>query len=428
MKKIFKTFFNRGVFLTSAIVVATLAFVAPVSCRMTDDSSDGGSSDTSAPVVEDFSVKDPKTFIIFCTEKIILDNIQVVEYQDGANAAAVQGPSDENEEGDSLNAGNLSSLQGVEGSGNSSDVFAQAQTITYSEDGKSAEIEISAEMDNGKTYVFSGTVYDTAGNSLEFSQKVISNSEPARLVFNEVRYVYESSSQKTEYVEFFVIKGGNTAGLEYVSASNGEELKYEFPSINVKAGDYITLHGRTYISTTKKNSETGVKEDVIYNIEGWADEIGDDLSLSKAVDSCDTARDLWIEGDKKICTGTDILIIRNSLSSAVVDVLLVAAKEDGEWSKKLLSFINETGISKIWESPENQATALLTKGATTINRSISRQNTNELFEKYKDEEILPEIIPTSAADWLVTDKTGSGKSLVSGATPGYENSSNPYVK
>lgn len=410
MKKIFKTFFNRGVFLTSAIVAAALAFVAPVSCRMTDDSSDGGSSDTNAPIVEDFSVKDSKTFIIFCTEKIVLDNIQVVEYQEG-NV-------------DGSGASEESDIPAADSTG----LFAQAEAITYSEDGKSAEIEISEEMDNGKTYVFSGTVYDTAGNSLEFSQKVISNSEPARLVFNEVRYVYESSSQKTEYVEFFVIKGGNTAGLEYVSASKGEELKYEFPSINVKAGDYITLHGRTYISTTAKNSETGDKEDVIYNIEGWADEIGDDLSLSKAVDSCDTARDLWIEGNKKICSGTDILIIRNSLSSAVVDVLLVAAKEDGEWSKKLLSFINETGISKIWENPENQATALLTKGATTVNRSISRQNTKELYEKYKDEELLPEIIPTSATDWLVTDKTGSGKSLVSGATPGYENSSNPYVK
>ena len=60
-------------------------------------------------------------------------------------------------------------------------------------------------------------------------------------------------------------------------------------------------------------------------------------------------------------------------------------------------------------------------------RSISRQNTAELAEKCADFDELPLYISSSAADWLVTDKSGTGKNTVSGATPGFENSTNPFT-
>lgn len=372
MKKNFNTqLIHTGLF-TCAIVLTVLFFVSPVSCRLTEEGIEIVPADTTAPAVENFSVTGSKNLLISCSEKIILDKINIIELNDDEEPEDFPAPDDENE------------------------VFAVADEITYSEDGKSAEVEISEEMLVGKAYAFSGVVYDITGNSLEFSQKIIGyNANPAELAFNEIRTTYNKSKQAVEYVEFYVLREGNTFGLEFVSAANGEGKKYSFPAMEVKKGEFITLHGR-------------ILEEME---EGAVSEYGEDLTLSTANESCETARDLWKEGNEKIASNNDVLVLRNFMKNELKDVVLLSQSEKKSWSKKLMTELAEEAYSRgLWKGGSSTQNAICTDSmSSSLYRSISKQNKN---------------MPSSASDWVVTDKITVKKVTTSGATPGYENSTN----
>ncbi len=388
MKKFFTSEILRTAAASLVMVISVLAIVAPVSCRLTEEGIEIFPADTTAPTVEEFSVTGSRTILIACSEKIVLDEISVIE----------------------LTVENASLLE-TGGIADDGDVFAVANVISYSESMKAAEVELSASTEVGKSYIFSGVVYDTTGNSLEFSQKFFGyNENPARLLFNEVRSTYNKQKVQTEFVEFYVVKGGNTYGLEMVSAANGESKKYSFPAIEVKTGELITLHGRTIDGTE----------------DSALDELGEDLTLSKTCESSDDARDLWKSGDEKIVSQTDVLVIRDSVSLEIKDALLMSASGKTEWTKKLMiefaTKAYELGIWKDGSLPEN---AVCTDGTTSsLLRSVSRQNTALIAGTYSNADCLPDYIPSSAEDWIVTEKQVVDKVTVSGATPGYENSTN----
>ena len=181
MKKNFINQFLGIVFISAAIVLAVLAFVAPVSCRLTEEGIEIVPADTTAPSVENFLVTGSRTVSLACSEKIVLDKICILEL------------TDENSFEDSVFLG-----------ADEENAFAVANVISYSEDGKSAAVELSEDMAVGKSYVFSGVVYDITGNSLEFCQKFMGyNKNPARLIFNEIRTTYNKSKSAVEFIEFY---------------------------------------------------------------------------------------------------------------------------------------------------------------------------------------------------------------------------------
>ena len=249
---------------------------------------------------------------------------------------------------------------------------------------------------------------------MTFSQKFNGfNDNPARLLFNEVRTTFSKTKEQAEYVEFYVLKGGNTYGLEFLSLANGDSKKYTFPVMEVKQGEFITLHGRIFEGT----EETAL------------DELEENLALSSAPESCDSARDLWKSGNDKIASNTDILVLRDRISGIYRDALLLSVSGKTEWQKKSMRDIAQTVSSLgLWRGgvlPEN---AVCTDGMTSsLMRSISRQNTAELAEKCAEFEELPQYISSAAVDWIVTDKSGTGKNTVSGATPGFENSTTAFT-
>lgn len=473
MKKNFRNLFVRTVLASCAVVGSTLMLVAPVSCRHTDDGIEYIPVDTTPPHIEEVNTTGKKTVSVKCSEKIVLDNITVKKVNeksgevfdagsaandnnmpkasdgdasspspvsaassassvspDSSSAAPVEAESSDvsglepeptvphSLDSDSViqdGETNESSDKGSTNSDDKDDVFAVADVITYSEDGKSAEIEISENMEVGETYMVSGVVLDETGNSLEFSQKVNGyNEKQAVLIFNEIRTSYDKKKTAVEFVEFFVLKSGNTFGLEYVSAALGELKKYAFPAIEVKQGDYITLHGRII---------EGMESDAV-------EELGDNLALSKAFESCDTARDLWMGGTDKIASNSDVLVIRDSDSKGIKDAVLLSPSEKASWSKKLMREFAERACSLgIWPSGSAPENAVCTDSmSTSIYRSISRTNTKVLAESYSDENDVPEYIETSPCDWIVTDKVTAKKVTISGATPGYENSTNVFVE
>ena len=214
MKKKFNNQIFRTAILSLGIVLAVLSCVAPVSCRLTEEGIEIIPADTTAPAVEEFLVTGSRTLSLACSEKIVLDKILIHEI-------------DGDTELDSIDTF-------MAESGDEEGCYAVANSVTYSEDGKSAEIELSEEMRVGEAYVFSGVVYDITGNSLDFCQKFVGyNSNPARLIFNEIRTTYNKAKNAVEFIEFYVLKSGNTFGLEYVSAANGEARKYSFPAMEV---------------------------------------------------------------------------------------------------------------------------------------------------------------------------------------------------
>lgn len=392
MKKKFNFQILRPLLLSACIVFGTLAFVAPVSCRLTEEGIEIVPADTTAPAVEEFLVTGSNTVSVSCSEKIVLDNIMIheIDGDESIEEFVTEGSSEE-------------------------DCFAVANVISYSEDGKSAEIELSEEMLVGKSYVFSGVVYDITGNSLEFCQKFDGyNANPARMIFNEVRTSYNKSKSAVEFIEFYVLKSGNTFGLEYVSAANGEGKKYVFPAIEVKQGEYVVLHGKIL---------EGMEESAL-------DELDDELTISYAAESCDTARDLWRPGTDKIASNNDVLILRDSVSLEIKDALLLSQSGKISWQKKAMSDYAAKAFSLgIWQGgslPEN-AVCTDSMSSSAIYRSVSRQNTLEIREWYASQESAPQYISTCASDWIVTEKKTVSKKIISGSTPGYENSTNPYV-
>ncbi|WP_294428187.1 hypothetical protein [uncultured Treponema sp.] len=392
MKKFFNNQIVRHLSMTCALVAAVLAFVAPSSCRLTEEGIEILPSDTTAPFIESFAVTSANSVYLDFSEPAVLDSLTLTEL-DSSLA-----------EGDDW----------LYAQTDSSSSYAVANVITYSEDGKSSEIEFSEKTEIGKAYVFSGIVYDTTGNSMTFSQKFYGfNERPARLILNEVRTTFSKTKEAAEYVEFFALNDGNTYGLEFLSLAGGDSKKYSFPVMEVKKGEYITLHGRIFDGT----EETAL------------DETGENMALSSAVESCDTARDLWKSGNDKIASNTDILILRDITSGNIMDSLLLSVSGKTEWPRKSMrDFANTVFSLGLWKGGYQPENAVCTDGMTSsLMRSISRMNTAELAQKYADCEELPLYISSSNSDWSITDKSGTGKNTVSGATPGFENSTNLFT-
>lgn len=360
--------------VVTLIVSACIAISAHVSCRLTEEGIEIVPADTTVPSVLSFSVAASDSLLISCSEKVKLDDVSVLD-SDGKS-------------------------------------FAVANDISYSEDKKSVEVKLSALTSVGKSYVFSGVLSDMTGNSLSYSQKFCGyNENPARLIINEIRTSYNKDKACAEYVEFFVLKGGNTYGLELVSGYNGENKKYVFPAIEVSKGEYITLHGRTFENY----------EDLS------VDELGDNLDLSSAPESQKNARDLWKAGNEKIVSLTDVVVLRNWETGVLKDAVFLSASGKTDWSRTLIKDFAKSAVDAgLWLGEAGPENSICSDGMkTSLLRSASRQNTNRLAAKYAEGVKIPDIIPTSPDDWMITEKVVIGTQVISGATPGYANSSNP---
>ena len=168
---------------------------------------------------------------------------------------------------------------------------------------------------------------------------------------------------------------------------------YEFPPVEVKAGEYIVLHMRSLE-------------------EGCVDETGADLGLSKAVDALSSARDFWIPGSKKLLHNTNGLWLMDQ-DDGIIDALLLAETADlggvtAALTKTFSAAAEFLGSKKAWLPRSGDiahegwipsaSDAVITKGTS---------NTKTLC---RDETMLPE---RRVVNWYIT--------ATSSATPGKEN-------
>jgi len=247
------------------------------------------------------------------------------------------------------------------------------QTSSSSSDSETVCLQLQFSDDTvvGTDYLLVGTAKDEHDNTLDFTLAFSGyNSTVPAMVLSEVRIDYSKSTSYTrvEYVEFVVLSDGNTAGMEFISAYDGEDEKYTFPYIEVTAGEYIVLHMRT------------LSEDSIT-------ETGDDLLVSNAKDSS-SARDLWVDNTDARLGADDVLLLKERENGKILDAVVYSRSGKEDWSK------------------------------VTLTRTLSRQNIDDCIEKKAAGDVQPYSV--LASDWIVVDS--------SCCTPGEVNSTNEYTK
>ena len=242
--------------------------------------------------------------------------------------------------------------------------FDTALDIESVEEGEEVRVFFKEALEEGQKVTADILVEDSATNTLNVIVPFRTrNDRMPAMVFNEIRTEY--SRPRAEFVEFFVLESGNLGAMRlFIAGFSISNPVYEFSPIEVKAGEYITLHLRTI-------------ED------GTADETGTNLALSGGTGSNDEARDLWVPGTTKLVRRTDALWLLDQ-DDRILDAVLLSENPGTSWANQSLAAAAELfGREKAWLPPGEVAAgwipgpsdAVITAGTTatrTINRDESR--------------------------------------------------------
>jgi hypothetical protein len=257
-------------------------------------------------------------------------------------------------------------------------------------EGAEVKLVLGENPGEGERFIADLLVEDSAGNTLNvlipFRTR---NDRLPRVLINELRTEY--SKPKTEFVELKTLEAGNLGALRlYIAGNTKAPLVFEFPPVELAAGEYLVLHLRTLDSDT-----------------GAVNETGQDLALSKGNEASDKARDFWIPGSAKLLHKTDAVYLMDQ-NNRIIDAVMLSENSDSWWSKE--EFVQTAGMlhsQGAWLSPDGEIVspqdAVIT-GKTTPTRSICR------VEDTTD--------GNDAGDWYITAN--------SSATPGGPNSPKRY--
>jgi len=267
--------------------------------------------------------------------------------------------------------------------------FSPALALDEVESGSTIRVTFSDGPGAGERLTADLLAEDSNGNTINVLVPLLTrNNRIPPLLINEIRTEY--SKPKCEFIELKTLQAGNLGALRLFIAGNYKApMVYEFPPVEVAAGEYITLHLRTTEETNR-------------------DELGRNLDESGGADSSPTARDLWIPGTGKLLHKTDVIYVLDQ-DDRVVDSVLLSESADPWWNKDYLAESAELLFNAgAWESPDGKicspADAVSSSG-TTVTRTICRDET------------LKQSSGT-AADWYITAN--------SSATPGKPNNPKRY--
>jgi hypothetical protein len=269
--------------------------------------------------------------------------------------------------------------------------FDPAITLDEVESGSTIRVTFSDGPGSGMRLTADLLAEDSNGNTINVLVPLLTrNNRIPPLLLNEIRTEYSSSNSKHEFIEMKTLQAGNLGAMRLFIAGNYKApMVYEFPPIEVAAGEYITLHLRT-------------------TEEACRDELGHKLDESGGTDSSPTARDLWLPGSTKLVHKTDVIYLLDQ-DDRVIDSVMISEKAGAWWDKNYFAEAAELLFNAgAWESPDGKicgpADAVPSSG-TTNTRTICRDET------------LKQSSGT-AADWYIT--------VTSGATPGKQNNPKRY--
>ena len=250
--------------------------------------------------------------------------------------------------------------------------------VTWEQDYRGTDIVFQLEkpIDIGASATISVTVADSAGDSLSLVVPFIGfNDRVPALLINEVRTVY--AKPKVEYIELYILEDGNLGGVEIYNAMNTVKPAYEFPAVEVSAGDYVVYHLRSI--------EEGVVDET------------DSLDASSGKDASDNARDFWDTQTKAPLKKNNVVLVRERKDGRILDAFLCAEDSLTDWpSDTVVDAAAEAVTAGTWGPTSSVADAVCSTGTTatrTIGRDAESTDTN------------------TAADWKIckTGKCSPGK-------------------
>jgi len=273
--------------------------------------------------------------------------------------------------------------------------FDPVVEIKAVEEGNEVRVIFAETLKEGVKITADILVEDTKRNTLNVIVPFRTrNDRMPALVINELRTEY--SKPRVEFVEFITLEAGNLGAMRlFIAGHSLTKPAYEFPPVEVKAGEYIVLHLR-------KLDEESV------------DETGQNLALSPGNEAHADARDLWLPGTTKMLRKTDALWFMDQ-DGRIIDAVLLSEHRETNWRNdnmaQAAAFLSKnngwlpadgTTPNKDWSpSPLDAVSTAGTTATRTINRS---------------ESIAPE---RRAGNWYIT--------VTSGASPGKQNNPKRHI-
>ncbi len=223
----------------------------------------------------------------------------------------------------------------------------------YADDGKTVELSVSRNPGIGVRAVLSGTVEDERGNTLTFAFPYTGwNDRVPDMVINEVRVSY--SKPKVEYVELFMLSDGNLGGVKIENPRNAKNPSYEFPSAEVRAGEYVVWHVRSVE-------------------EGLVDEIGA-ADASGGTEARIDARDFWSDFSSSPLKADNALLLRARKGGPIVDALLLSSGTLADWpTDEVRAAAKEAFESGAWQTGAGIGDAASSFGASPT-RTVGRDS------------------------------------------------------
>lgn len=370
---IFKRFFLilvQSLFITGITLVA----VIPFSCKINSQGIQIIGGNYSIPKLQEINVESEQIVKLKFSEGVNIKNIVVSPFIENVS--------------NSTEISSTSELSLAIKTATDKNHSIKCST-NFEDENKTVKIIIEEKTEIGKKYEIYGVVEDKIGNSLTFCVPFSGyNSKIPKILITEIHPAMANQNndeksknvRRVEYVKFLALTDGNLSGLKFCSGLYGESKGYDFPAVNVKSGEFFTLHLRT------KN-------------DGCISEEGDDLSLAFSKYTSDNIRDLWISLDEKtVGDKKDILVVKNSITGKLYDAFMYSDGSFENWSNVLKTdFTLCEDFSKIYKDskPEN---AFFSKGIGTT-KVFARKNISEILENVSRNENFSYPIENSSSFW-----------------------------
>lgn len=361
---------------TLLLTGVTVLSVFPLSCKVSVEGIEVIGGDYETPVLESIAPLDELTLELKFSKAVNLNSVVISPVIPGVSDASTHSKTERLSAALAAAAGEYGKLE---------------TEYEYSQDKKTVTFTFLENTEIGQTYEIFGIVVDEIGNSLTFCAPFIGfNAEVPKVIMTEIQAKYAKASLKTgvvyrsEYVEFLALNDGNLAGIELISASDGELKKYEFPAIEVARGQVFLVHLRTIG-------------------EGCINET-DNLNAATAEYSCENLLDLWSENTQaRFNDSTDIIILKNTVNNSIMDAVMYAAEDSEEWKANLEEYAILLEDCGIYES-EDISNATISKGMTP-KKSLQRVDAKQIYDNIMADEEIEYPILSGSESWTVSDVT-----------------------
>ena len=267
---------------------------------------------------------------------------------------------------------------------NVSCTFTPHQEIERIQEGKTVRIFLKENLELQTEFIIELNAKDNWENSLSVEIPLFVNDWIPKIEINELRAVYSGSTSRVEYIEFKVKSAGDLEGLRLYIMWDAKKPYFDLPAVDVKLGEYITLHMRTL-------------ESVCVN------ELGEDLSESAGTDSCPTARDLWIPGSAtKWLHKTDIVYLQDA-NGVILDAVILNETPAEKWSRGHFAEIVEDLYNRgAWKSDNGQPPGPF----DAVDTSSVKSSATKSISRYEGKENT-----RTAKDWYITDSNKASPGL-----------------